>query len=108
MLGHAELSTTQIYTQVSIRKLKQVHTLTHPGASLGRREDAVAEVEPANVGDAVADVDERAAPNHDVAEGPSVVKANVTAEELMARLADEDDEDGEDVVVDVAVRQHGA
>ncbi len=31
MLGHAELSTTQIYTQVSIRKLKQIHTATHPG-----------------------------------------------------------------------------
>jgi integrase/recombinase XerD len=30
MLGHAELSTTQIYTQVSIRKLKEVHTATHP------------------------------------------------------------------------------
>lgn len=35
MLGHAELSTTQIYTQVSIRKLKEVHTLTHPGARKG-------------------------------------------------------------------------
>jgi integrase/recombinase XerD len=31
MLGHAELSTTQIYTQVSIRKLKDIHTATHPG-----------------------------------------------------------------------------
>lgn len=30
MLGHAELSTTQIYTQVSIRKLKEIHTATHP------------------------------------------------------------------------------
>ena len=30
MLGHAELSTTQIYTQVSIVKLKEIHTLTHP------------------------------------------------------------------------------
>lgn len=30
MLGHAELSTTQIYTQVSIRKLKEVHSITHP------------------------------------------------------------------------------
>lgn len=29
-LGHAELSTTQIYTQVSIRMLKEVHTRTHP------------------------------------------------------------------------------
>jgi integrase/recombinase XerD len=32
MLGHAELSTTQIYTQVSIRKLKEIHDATHPGA----------------------------------------------------------------------------
>jgi len=30
MLGHADLSTTQIYTQVSIRKLKQIHEATHP------------------------------------------------------------------------------
>ena len=29
MLGHAKLETTQIYTQVSIRKLKQINTLTH-------------------------------------------------------------------------------
>lgn len=31
MLGHADLSTTQIYTQVSIRMLKDIHTATHPG-----------------------------------------------------------------------------
>ena len=31
MLGHAELSTTEIYTQVSIRLLKSIHTATHPG-----------------------------------------------------------------------------
>ena len=30
MLGHASLETTQIYTRVSIRKLKEVHTATHP------------------------------------------------------------------------------
>ena len=30
MLGHAKLDTTQIYTQVSIRKLKEVHDATHP------------------------------------------------------------------------------
>lgn len=30
ILGHARLSTTQIYTQVSIQKLKEVHAATHP------------------------------------------------------------------------------
>jgi integrase/recombinase XerD len=30
MLGHAQLDTTQIYTHVSIRKLQEVHALTHP------------------------------------------------------------------------------
>jgi integrase/recombinase XerD len=29
-LGHAQLSTTQIYTKVSIEKLKEVHEATHP------------------------------------------------------------------------------
>jgi len=43
LLGHAELSTTQIYTQVSIRMLKEVHTRTHPGATLSR--EAAAEIE---------------------------------------------------------------
>jgi integrase/recombinase XerD len=30
MLGHVKLETTAIYTQVSIRKLKEIHTATHP------------------------------------------------------------------------------
>lgn len=30
LLSHAKLETTQIYTQVSIRHLKEVHTGTHP------------------------------------------------------------------------------
>ena len=33
MLGNAELSTTQVYTQVSIRALKAIYTATHPGAA---------------------------------------------------------------------------
>lgn len=39
MLGHASLETTQIYTKVSIRKLKDIHTATHPGRmpEVGRR-----------------------------------------------------------------------
>lgn len=30
MLGHAMLSTTEIYTHVAIHKLKEIHTATHP------------------------------------------------------------------------------
>lgn len=30
ILGHSDLESTQIYTKVSIRKLKEVHTQTHP------------------------------------------------------------------------------
>lgn len=39
MLGHARVDTTQIYTQVSIRKLKEIHTATHP-ARLTRKNEA--------------------------------------------------------------------
>jgi integrase/recombinase XerD len=64
MLGHVELSTTQIYTQVSIRKLQAVHALTHPTAKLERRPAAEAQ-------DA----------------GPALVKTTVSADELFAHLA---------------------
>ena len=37
MLGHASLRSTEIYTRVSIQKLKEVHSATHPGAKLNTR-----------------------------------------------------------------------
>jgi integrase/recombinase XerD len=37
ILGHARLTTTQLYTRVSIRLLKAVHTATHPAATLRRK-----------------------------------------------------------------------
>lgn len=40
MLGHASLAATELYTHVSIRMLKQVHTATHPGANLERKRSA--------------------------------------------------------------------
>ncbi len=50
MLGHVKLDTTQIYTQVSIRKLKEIHTATHPARSARTTqlsvEDASSEDEP--------------------------------------------------------------
>jgi len=36
MLGHANLTSTEIYTQVSIKKLKQIHSMTHPANSRKR------------------------------------------------------------------------
>jgi integrase/recombinase XerD len=36
MLGHADLKTTQIYTQVSIRQLKRIHSATHPAKLEGK------------------------------------------------------------------------
>ena len=41
MLGHAKLTTTELYTRVSINLLKQVYAATHPGAHL-KRPDAPA------------------------------------------------------------------
>jgi integrase/recombinase XerD len=55
MLGHASLSTTQIYTHLSIKKLQQIHAATHPAARLERGERR--DVEPP----AGVDEDERAA-----------------------------------------------
>lgn len=37
MLGHASPETTQIYTQVSIRALKDIHSATHPAAGMQRK-----------------------------------------------------------------------
>jgi integrase/recombinase XerD len=39
MLGHAKLETTQIYTRVSITKLKEVHERTHPSRHDDRSPD---------------------------------------------------------------------
>jgi integrase/recombinase XerD len=36
MLGHAKLETTEVYTHVAIKKLKEVHAATHPAARLRR------------------------------------------------------------------------
>jgi len=39
MLGHKRLETTEIYTHVSIRKLKEIHAATHPASRLLRPQD---------------------------------------------------------------------
>ena len=39
MLGHEDIRTTEIYTQVAIRALQKIHAATHPGAMLERGEN---------------------------------------------------------------------
>lgn len=41
MLGHSSITATEIYTQVSIKALQEVHERTHPAAGLERRVRAV-------------------------------------------------------------------
>jgi integrase/recombinase XerD len=53
MLGHADISTTQIYTQVSLRQLRAIHAATHPAASnqpRRHRDDVADDNGDANIG----------------------------------------------------------
>ncbi len=47
LLGHADLSTTEVYTQVSIGKLKAVHTATHPARLQARQASNADALDPA-------------------------------------------------------------
>jgi integrase/recombinase XerD len=51
MLGHADIGTTEIYTQVSMKKLKEVHARTHPAAALKKKVQE-AEIELVTIEDA--------------------------------------------------------
>lgn len=110
MLGHAELSTTQIYTQVSIRKLCAVYEATHPAARLARAkplrqsdvvllnaDNAVETATAAQTAEAMAPELEptlaaRAESSNDASDGDR----STTADELFSHLAAEQDEDDEE------------
>jgi integrase/recombinase XerD len=57
MLGHADIGTTQLYTHVSIAKLKAVHNATHPAAQLlpGQRIDDEQAIDGEHANDSDAD-----------------------------------------------------
>lgn len=78
MLGHAELSTTQIYTQVAIRQLQHVHAITHPGARRRRRSTQTGEDAPS----------------------PSLAAANDSEAFLAALDAEAEEDDAGDVAAD--------
>jgi integrase/recombinase XerD len=84
MLGHARLDTTQIYTHVSIRMLKQIHSATHPAAQLKRGSQAPEEGVESTV--LAQDVPGQMWPG---------VPAS-TAEELFAALDEESSEEDQD------------
>ena len=60
LLGHAELSTTQIYTHVAIGKLIEVHHATHPADRGQKTRNVDAAEEVAGVADVAADAPETA------------------------------------------------
>jgi len=51
MLGHENIQSTQIYTRVSIQKLREVHAATHPAAKLTPRAERVIEASDASGND---------------------------------------------------------
>ena len=51
MLGHANLDTTQIYTRVSMTKLKEIHSATHPAKLQRKARDAQAGRSAGSAGD---------------------------------------------------------
>jgi len=57
MLGHGDLNSTQIYTRVSVEKLREIHNVTHPLAQLRTHAHATTDVERATL-DALLDADE--------------------------------------------------
>lgn len=78
ILGHAELSTTAIYTRVSVRHLKRVHDATHPGAKEHRGAIVAEELT-----------------DEEFEEGPSLARGAPSESELLllslaAEAADED------------------
>lgn len=110
MLGHESLQTTQIYTHVSIRRLKEIHTAAHPGARLRRPGDDDSEL----VARAAAEDDNASAtpsPAADASQPTQMAASDAAAalageagdggadndgrEALLAALADEADEPGE-------------
>ena len=58
ILGHAQLSTTEIYTHVAIHKLKEIHTVTHPARA--DRYQAPEATDTASEADLFADLDREA------------------------------------------------
>jgi integrase len=101
MLGHVKPETTQIYTQVSIRRLKQIHEATHPSAKLGRRADGAGRPSPLPMAGALGAAGEQLrlpfATDSALGGGsPTPADPGAAAEQLFLQLAAEEDCDDEE------------
>lgn len=83
ILGHENLATTAVYTQVSIGKLKEIHAATHP-ARLARRKDADEAPAQSGADDALAGLLDALAREEDEAATDAVAADAVPANALPA------------------------
>jgi integrase/recombinase XerD len=89
ILGHAEMSTTAIYTRVSIRHLKRVHDATHPAA---KDDPGTLIAEEVLDPERATDPDHATDPEHATDSGrprPDLARALPTERELLLSLAAE-------------------
>jgi integrase/recombinase XerD len=88
MLGHANLETTQIYTRVSMTKLKEIHEATHPARLTRERVTRVSAL------DARPDTKNAPQSTRSMTDGANLAATIPSASEtLLAALASESEED---------------
>jgi integrase/recombinase XerD len=95
MLGHEHLNSTEIYTKVSIVRLKEIHARTHPGATLDRHREGRPVATPVEdlPGALAAEARDEKLPAEELL---AVLDVEAQAEELMEEAFEDEDLDAEE------------